>query len=252
MSLASSSRARGDRRLDSGGGEPSTPARAGGRPGRTTTVASAAGATSTSARRAASSRPRSSGSTAGAVAASAPRWSPGRGRARATPGTSKTSSATSPSERTRRRSAGCCGRASRPWPTSSRPSSPKSSTTRALNDLYRIGVDEVSYRKGHRYLTVVADHDRAGAVIWVSEGKDAKTLLGLLRRARSRAQRLGSRPSAWTWAGPTRRRPTTRPRRPASAWTRSISSSRATRRSTRRGAGPGTSTARRDFPLPRG
>ena len=29
-----------------------------------------------------------------------------------------------------------------------------------LNELYRIGVDEVSYRKGHRYLTVVADHDR--------------------------------------------------------------------------------------------
>jgi transposase len=45
-----------------------------------------------------------------------------------------------------------------------------------LDDLYRIGVDEVSYRKGHRYLTVVADHDRDGAVIWVGEGKDAKTL----------------------------------------------------------------------------
>ena len=34
-----------------------------------------------------------------------------------------------------------------------------------LDDLYRIGVDEVSYRKGHRYLTVVADHDRDGAVV---------------------------------------------------------------------------------------
>jgi transposase len=29
-----------------------------------------------------------------------------------------------------------------------------------LDGLYRIGVDEVSWRKGHRYLTVVADHDR--------------------------------------------------------------------------------------------
>lgn len=37
-------------------------------------------------------------------------------------------------------------------------------------------VDEVSYRKGLRYLTVVADHDRAGAVIWVGEGKKAATL----------------------------------------------------------------------------
>ena len=41
-----------------------------------------------------------------------------------------------------------------------------------LDNLFRIGVDEISYRKGHRYLTVVADHDRAGAVVWVGEGRD--------------------------------------------------------------------------------
>ena len=45
-----------------------------------------------------------------------------------------------------------------------------------LEQVYRIGVDEVSYRKGHRYLTVVADHDRDGAVIWAGEGKNAATL----------------------------------------------------------------------------
>lgn len=45
-----------------------------------------------------------------------------------------------------------------------------------LDGLYRIGVDEISYRKGHRYLTVVADHDRDGAVVWAEEGKDHKTL----------------------------------------------------------------------------
>jgi transposase len=45
-----------------------------------------------------------------------------------------------------------------------------------LDELYRIGVDEVSYRKGHRYLTVVADHDRDGAVVWAGEGRDAKAL----------------------------------------------------------------------------
>ena len=45
-----------------------------------------------------------------------------------------------------------------------------------LDNLYRIGIDEVSYRKGHRYLTVVADHDRAGAVVWVGEGKSGATL----------------------------------------------------------------------------
>lgn len=48
--------------------------------------------------------------------------------------------------------------------------------TRRLDDIYRIGVDEVSWRKGHRYLTVVADHDRDGAVIWAGEGRDHAVL----------------------------------------------------------------------------
>lgn len=45
-----------------------------------------------------------------------------------------------------------------------------------LEGLRRIGVDEVSWRKGHRYLTVVADHDRAGAVVWAGEGHDHSVL----------------------------------------------------------------------------
>lgn len=48
--------------------------------------------------------------------------------------------------------------------------------TRRLTGLLRIGVDEVSYRKGHRYLTVVADHDEGGTVVWAGEGKNATTL----------------------------------------------------------------------------
>jgi transposase len=48
--------------------------------------------------------------------------------------------------------------------------------TRRLEGLYRLGVDEVSWRKGHRYLTVVADHDRDGTVVWAGEGRDHKTL----------------------------------------------------------------------------
>jgi transposase len=46
-----------------------------------------------------------------------------------------------------------------------------------LDGLFRIGVDEISWRKHHKYLTLVVDHDR-GKVIWGAEGKDAKTLDG--------------------------------------------------------------------------
>lgn len=45
-----------------------------------------------------------------------------------------------------------------------------------LNDLYRIGVDEIFYRRPHRFLTVVADHDCDGAVVWAKEGRKADTL----------------------------------------------------------------------------
>lgn len=45
-----------------------------------------------------------------------------------------------------------------------------------LDGLLRIGVDEVSYRKGHRYLTVVADHHRDGAVVWAGEGRNSAAL----------------------------------------------------------------------------
>jgi transposase len=38
-----------------------------------------------------------------------------------------------------------------------------------------IGIDEFSYRKRHRYLTVVVDHDRK-RVIWVGHGRSGKTL----------------------------------------------------------------------------
>lgn len=41
-----------------------------------------------------------------------------------------------------------------------------------LEGLYRIGVDEISYRKVHRYLTVVADHDCQVAVVWAGGCKD--------------------------------------------------------------------------------
>jgi transposase len=44
-----------------------------------------------------------------------------------------------------------------------------------FDGLRRIGVDEISYRRHHRYLTVVMDHDRE-RVIWVGVGKSSETL----------------------------------------------------------------------------
>jgi transposase len=38
-----------------------------------------------------------------------------------------------------------------------------------LNDLFEISIDEVAWRKGHKYLTLVGDHRRR-AVVWGSEG----------------------------------------------------------------------------------
>lgn len=45
-----------------------------------------------------------------------------------------------------------------------------------LAGLRRVGIDEISYKRGHRYLTVVVDHDR-GRLVWAAPGRDA-TVLG--------------------------------------------------------------------------
>ena len=41
--------------------------------------------------------------------------------------------------------------------------------------LRRIGIDEISYKKGHKYLTVVVDHDE-GRLVWAAAGRDTATL----------------------------------------------------------------------------
>lgn len=44
-----------------------------------------------------------------------------------------------------------------------------------LDGLSRIGIDEISYKRGHRYLTVVVDHD-TGRLVWAAPGRDRATL----------------------------------------------------------------------------
>jgi len=51
--------------------------------------------------------------------------------------------------------------------------------TEQLHDRYaglrRIGIDEISYKRGYKYLTVVVDHD-TGRLVWAAAGKDKATL----------------------------------------------------------------------------
>lgn len=49
------------------------------------------------------------------------------------------------------------------------------SATDRFAGLRRIGIDEISYKKGHRYLTVVVDHD-SGVLLWAAPGRDKATL----------------------------------------------------------------------------
>jgi len=48
-----------------------------------------------------------------------------------------------------------------------------------LANLRYIGVDELSYRKQHHYVTLISDHQE-GRIVWGAEGKGADTLLAFL------------------------------------------------------------------------
>jgi transposase len=57
------------------------------------------------------------------------------------------------------------------WRTVKRVVAEAATRTDRLGGLRRIGIDEVAYRKGHRYLTVVVDHD-TGRLVWAGKGRD--------------------------------------------------------------------------------
>jgi transposase len=71
-----------------------------------------------------------------------------------------------------------------------------------FDGLRRVGIDEISYKRGHRYLTIVVDHD-SGRLVWAATGHDKKTLEGffdLLGEQRSAEIRLVSC-DAQEWIG---------------------------------------------------
>lgn len=47
--------------------------------------------------------------------------------------------------------------------------------SRRLNGLVNIGIDETSYRKGHKYITVIVNHD-TNEVVWVADGHGKSVL----------------------------------------------------------------------------
>lgn len=48
-------------------------------------------------------------------------------------------------------------------------------TNDRFDGLRRIGIDEISYKKGHKYLMVVVDHDTR-RLVWAAPGRDKKTV----------------------------------------------------------------------------
>ena len=65
--------------------------------------------------------------------------------------------------------------------------------------LRRIGIDEIAYKKGHKYLTIVVDHD-TGRLVWAGPGRDTATLqefFTLLGPDRAARITLVSADAAW-------------------------------------------------------
>jgi transposase len=73
-----------------------------------------------------------------------------------------------------------------------------------LDGLRRIGIDEISHRKGQRYLTVVVDH-HSGRLVWAASGRDRQTVLAFfdaLGEERCKALELISADMAGWISGP--------------------------------------------------
>ena len=54
-------------------------------------------------------------------------------------------------------------------------------------DLVDIGVDEISWRRHHKYLTLVSDHE-TGKIVWGTEGKNAAPARAIIMAGRPLSQ----------------------------------------------------------------
>ena len=60
-----------------------------------------------------------------------------------------------------------------------------------LENLFEIGIDEVSWRRRHNYITVVADH-HTGKLVWAAPGKGLKTAQAFFDELGARTQQLSA------------------------------------------------------------
>jgi transposase len=75
-----------------------------------------------------------------------------------------------------RRWASCCGWLGGRWDRIvTRVVADAEASTDRFANLRRVGIDEISYKRGHKYLTVVVDHD-TGVLVWAHPDRDQKTL----------------------------------------------------------------------------
>jgi hypothetical protein len=105
---------------------------------------------------------------------------------------------------------------------------------RRLDNLFVIGADEVSWRRGHPYVTLVSS-STTGRFVWGKEGKDTATLDCSSSTSSASSVRRLSRRSRWTW-GP---RSTSQPGNPLTPPTRSSAATRSTSWPWDRGPGQG-------------
>jgi len=111
-----------------------------------------------------------------------------------------------------------------------------------LEGLRRIGIDEISYKKGHRYITIVVDHD-TGRLVWAAPGRDRKTLTKFFAALGERAAPQSLTARRTRRSGSPTKSPRTAPT-PSAAPIRSISSPGPATPWTRSDATPGTPPAR--------
>ena len=61
--------------------------------------------------------------------------------------------------------------------------------SRRFDGLVNIGIDETSYKKGHKYITVIVNHD-TNTVVWASEGHGKSALEKFYKQLTRKGKRV--------------------------------------------------------------